>query len=43
MHRQSKGFTTANFDAVANRDSSDNISPEEGLFFLAYHKNPFVI
>jgi hypothetical protein len=43
MHRESKSFTTKDFDPLANRGLTDNINPEEGLFFLAYHKSTKII
>lgn len=43
LHRESKSFTTESFDPVLNRSVTDNINPEEGLMFIAYHKDPYII
>lgn len=43
LHRESKSFVSDDFDPVVNRSVTDNINPEEGLMFLAYHKNPYII
>ena len=43
MHRESKSFTSAGFDPAQNRSVTDNINPEEGLFFIAYHKDTRII
>lgn len=42
-HRESKTFVTPAFDPLKERAITDNITPEEGLFFLAYHKNPIIL
>lgn len=34
---------TPAFDPLKERAITDNITPEEGLFFLAYHKNPLIL
>jgi len=43
MHRESKTFVSDDFDPLLRRGVTDNINPEEGLFFLAYHKDPLII
>ena len=43
MHRESKAFVSEDFDPLKRRGVTDNINPEEGLFFLAYHKDPAII
>jgi deferrochelatase/peroxidase EfeB len=43
LHRESKSYTTAAFDSSKERGLTDNTNPEEGIFFIAYHKNPQII
>ena len=43
LHRESKTFTSSSFCPEKVRNVTDNINPEEGLMFMAYHKDPFTL
>jgi hypothetical protein len=43
FHRESKAYVTPAFDPIKERSITDNILPEEGIFFLAYHKDPVIL
>jgi hypothetical protein len=40
LHRESKAFTTSKFDSNKFRSITNNMTPEQGIVFMGYHRNP---
>lgn len=43
LHRESKTYVSSSFNARRFHSITNNISPEEGIFFMGYHRNPLIL